>query len=83
MKKKILLIHTGGTIGMIKDKDSGVLKPDSFYKSISNFIPELSDIAEIITEIPFVVDSSELNPEHWGKIADLIGKYVELVELST
>lgn len=80
MKKKILLIHTGGTIGMIKDKDSGVLKPDSFYNSISKMIPELSDIADIITEIPFVVDSSELNSEHWGEIADLIGKYVEVVD---
>ncbi len=80
MKKKILLIHTGGTIGMVKDKDSGVLKPDFFYNSISKMIPELSDIADIITEIPFVVDSSELNSEHWGKIADLIGKYVEVVD---
>jgi len=79
MKKRILLIHTGGTIGMIKDKDSGVLKPDSFYKSISNIIPELSYIAEIITEIPFVVDSSELNFKHWSKIADLIDKYIETV----
>ena len=80
MRKKILLIHTGGTIGMIKDKDSGVLKPDSFYKSISNIIPELSYIAEIITEIPFVVDSSELNFKHWSEIADLIGKYIETVD---
>ena len=80
MKKKILLIHTGGTIGMIKDKDSGVLKPDSFYNSILKIIPELSDIADIITEIPFVVDSSDLNSEHWGQIADLIGKYVETVD---
>ena len=80
MKKKILLIHTGGTIGMIKDKDSGVLKPDSFYNSVSKIIPELSNIADIKTEIPFLVDSSELNSKHWGMIADLIGKYVETVD---
>ncbi len=65
---------------MIKDKDSGVLKPDSFYHSILEIIPEISDIANITTEIPFVADSSELTPDHWGIIADLIGKYVETVD---
>jgi len=79
-KKRILLIHTGGTIGMVKDKDTGVLKPDSFYKSILNIIPEISDIAEIKTEIPFVVDSSELNSTHWQTIAELIGRYIGSVD---
>jgi L-asparaginase len=79
MKKRILLIHTGGTIGMTKDKDSGVLRPDRFYKSLVNMIPELSDIAEIEVEIPFVMDSSELNSQHWKQIAHLIKKNIDRV----
>ncbi len=77
--KKILLIHTGGTIGMNKDDESGVLVPDKFYDSLLKVIPELSDIADIEVEIPFVVDSSELNFPHWIKIADIIKSRIDSV----
>jgi L-asparaginase len=72
MKKKILLIHTGGTIGMTRDVHSGVLRPDRFYASLLKVIPELSAIADIQVEIPFVFDSAELNFEHWQKLAAII-----------
>lgn len=80
MKKKILLIHTGGTIGMTKDITSGVLKPDLFYKSLVNVIPELYDIADIQVEIPFVVDSSELNFPHWKQIAGIIKDRIDQID---
>lgn len=79
MKKKILLIHTGGTIGMTKDLDSGVLKPDRFYQSIIKVIPELYDIADIEVEIPFIIDSSELNIPHWQTLARLIKSRIDSV----
>lgn len=72
MKKKILLIHTGGTIGMTRDSRSGVLRPDHFYASLHKLIPELSTIADIQVEIPFVFDSAELNFQHWQKLAAII-----------
>ena len=72
MKKKILLIHTGGTIGMTRDSQSGVLRPDHFYASLLKVIPELSAIADIEVEIPFVFDSAELNFQHWRQLAALI-----------
>jgi len=72
MKKKILLIHTGGTIGMTRDSRSGVLRPDLFYASLLQVIPELSTIADIEVEIPFVFDSAELNFQHWQKLAAII-----------
>jgi len=72
MKKKILLIHTGGTIGMTRDSRSGVLRPDRFYASLLKVIPELSAIADIQVEIPFVFDSAELNFQHWQKLAAII-----------
>ncbi len=77
MKKKILLIHTGGTIGMTKDLESGVLKPDLFYESLVSVIPELYDIADIEVEIPFVIDSSEIHFPHWQKIAKLIKSKID------
>ena len=72
MKKKILLIHTGGTIGMTRDSQSGVLRPDRFYASLLKVIPEISTIADIQVEIPFVFDSAELNFHHWQQLAAII-----------
>jgi L-asparaginase len=72
MKKKILLIHTGGTIGMVRDETSGVLKPDHFYEHLLNMIPELSSVADIEVEIPFLFDSAELDFSHWQALAGII-----------
>jgi len=72
MKKRILLIHTGGTIGMTRDSQSGVLRPDRFYASLLQVIPELSAIADVRVEIPFVFDSAELNFQHWQRLAAII-----------
>jgi L-asparaginase len=80
MKKKILLIHTGGTIGMTKDDESGVLKPDMFYESLVKVIPELYNIADIDVEIPFIVDSSQLNFPHWKQIAGIIKKRIDGID---
>jgi len=76
MKKKILLIHTGGTIGMTRDSSSGVLRPDLFYASLLQVVPELSAVADIEVEIPFVLDSAELNFQHWQKLAAIIKAHV-------
>lgn len=80
MKRKILLIHTGGTIGMIKDLESGVLKPDLFYKSLVNMVPELYDIADIQVEIPFVMDSSELHIPQWQEMARIIKGRIDAID---
>ena len=76
MKKKILLIHSGGTIGMTRDSRSGVLRPDMFYASLLRVIPEISTIADMEVEIPFVLDSAELNFQHWQKLAAIIKAHV-------
>ena len=72
-KSKILLIYTGGTIGMRKDFDSGALKAFNFSKLLQS-IPELKqldcDIETISFENP--IDSSNMKPEKWAKIATII-----------
>jgi L-asparaginase len=72
MPRRLLLIHTGGTIGMVRDQASGVLKPDLLYDSLTGFIPELTQLAEIQIEIPFLLDSSDLTSAHWQVLAELI-----------
>ncbi len=77
MAKKVLLIHTGGTIGMARDKNSGTLRTDILYDSITRFIPELAEIADIDIEIPYMIDSSELTADHLRKIIKVIKKNVD------
>ncbi|MEE9363853.1 MAG: asparaginase [Cellulophaga sp.] len=72
-KANILLIYTGGTIGMVKDYKTGVLKAFNFNKLIKN-IPELSQLDCIIDSVSFEepIDSSNINTTHWSAIATLI-----------
>ena len=72
-KAKILLIYTGGTIGMMKDFETGALKAFNFRKLLQR-IPELKqlecDIDTVSFETP--IDSSNMNPEKWTEVAVII-----------
>lgn len=72
-RSKILLIYTGGTIGMVKDSDTGALKAFNFKKLLQR-IPELKllecDIESVSFETP--IDSSNMNPDQWVKMAEMI-----------
>lgn len=72
-KPKILLIYTGGTIGMVKDSKSGALKSFNFKKLLQN-IPELQLLDCEINTISFEepIDSSNMNISHWQLIAKII-----------
>jgi L-asparaginase len=65
---------------MVRDHASGVLKPDLFYDTLIQVIPELSSLAEIQVEIPFVLDSADINVGHWQQLAALIRGYVDRVQ---
>ena len=77
-KTKILLIYTGGTIGMVKDYDSGVLRAFNFKKLLKN-IPELTQLDCHIDSISFdnPIDSSNMNTEHWSSIATIIEEHYD------
>jgi len=69
----ILLIYTGGTIGMIKDANTGVLKAFDFNNLLKK-IPELKLLDCEIKTVSFTepIDSSNMNPEYWVQIAEII-----------
>lgn len=73
-KPNILLIYTGGTIGMVKDANTGALKAFDF-DSILTKIPELRLLDCKIETISFEepIDSSNMNPKYWADIAAVIG----------
>lgn len=72
-RPKILLIYTGGTIGMVKDFQTGALKAFNFDQLLER-IPELHLLDCTIDTFSFdePIDSSDMNPEHWVTIAEVI-----------
>jgi L-asparaginase len=80
-KARILLIYTGGTIGMKKDFVTGSLKAFNFSKLLQR-IPELKlldcEIETISFENP--IDSSNMNPEKWVKLSTIIEENYNLFD---
>lgn len=72
-KPKILLIYTGGTIGMVKDFETGALKAFDFNELLSR-IPELHllDCQIETTSFDVPIDSSNMNISNWQKMAKII-----------
>ncbi len=72
-KPNILLIYTGGTIGMVKDVETGTLHAFNFNNLLKQ-IPELKLLDCSIETVSFEnpIDSSNMSPEYWVQIADII-----------
>jgi L-asparaginase len=75
----VLIIYTGGTIGMVADPKSGILKPFNF-KNLSKEIPELKKFKIKLDSYSFKnpIDSSNMKPEIWAELAKIIeGNYTK------
>jgi L-asparaginase len=72
-QSKVLVIYTGGTIGMVNDPATGALTAFDFG-DVYKHIPELSRLNVGITTHAFEnpIDSSEMNPEVWAHLAEFI-----------
>ena len=72
-KPNILIVYTGGTIGMIKDYKTGALKAFDFSRIIDK-IPELEQLDCEIESISFdePIDSSNMNTEYYINIVEII-----------
>ncbi|RYE16633.1 MAG: L-asparaginase 1, partial [Sphingobacteriaceae bacterium] len=69
----ILIIYTGGTIGMVNDPATQMLRPFDFNQIILN-VPELARLNYRLTVHSFspIIDSSNMKPKTWVEIATLI-----------
>ena len=72
-KRSVLLIYTGGTIGMMKNPVTGALENFNFDQLLE-YVPEIKgfnlDIFSIAFEPP--VDSSDITPESWSQLVKII-----------
>ena len=70
MEPRILIVYTGGTIGMIEDPDTKALRPFDFSHLMEN-VPKVKMLNYEIDNIQFnpPIDSSDMNISHWQQIA--------------
>ena len=74
----ILIIYTGGTIGMVHDSETGALTPLDF-SHISGQVPELKRFRYDLKSVTFdpVVDSSDISPDRWLNMASAIEQHYD------
>jgi L-asparaginase len=77
----ILVLNTGGTIGMVLDPEDGSLKPFNF-DNLFEQLPTLKLFNYNIDNYCFdpLIDSSNINPENWKKIVEVIEENYELYD---
>jgi L-asparaginase len=73
VRARILIIYTGGTIGMIENPDTKVLQPFDFSHLIDN-VPKIKMLNYDIDNMQFEppIDSSNMSLKHWSQIARAI-----------
>lgn len=77
-QSKVLLIYTGGTIGMVEDLKSGQLKSFDFDHLYAQ-IPELEKLPISLEAKSFEhpIDSSDMKPEIWTNLAKMVADNYE------
>lgn len=69
--RRLLLVHTGGTLGM-SGRRPHALKPGAFFRTVRERVPELTKLAHLEFEVFSNLDSCEMQPELWTRLATLL-----------
>lgn len=72
MAERVLLVHTGGTLGMAPTGTPVSLSPGPSVARILEQVPELAEVADLRLTVPLNRDSATMEPEHLLELARLI-----------
>ena len=75
MKKKILMIGTGGTISS-RDEGQGLL-PGMLVDDLLKFCPYISELCDVDSVQPIFLDSTNIRPGHWIKLAATVQSHYD------
>ncbi|MFN8437196.1 MAG: asparaginase [Cytophagales bacterium] len=77
-KGTVLVIYTGGTFGMVKDKHTQTLVPYNLSNMVQYF-PQLVDLEINIDLVSLceIVDSSNFHPRNWVELVEIIEQYYQ------
>jgi L-asparaginase len=70
--KRVLILNTGGTLGMTPRDPDRVLAPGEFGSTLLEHVPELLELAEVEFRELANVDSSDLTRRDWRRLAEEI-----------
>lgn len=70
--KRLLFLHTGGTLGMIRGSSPGVLSPAHYARDVLPYVRGLEELADIEGRIVCNLDSSDMVPALWEELAQRI-----------
>ncbi|MBP8622037.1 asparaginase [Bacteroides sp.] len=77
----VLLIYTGGTIGMIENPETGALENFDFERLLK-YVPELKRFNCHLSAEQFdpPIDSSDMEPRYWAKLVEIISANYDRVD---
>jgi L-asparaginase len=77
MNNKVLIVYTGGTIGMVQD-ENGALTPFPM-EHIYDLVPELQKCSYHIDtcQMADIIDSSNMTPSFWIDLAEIIERHYD------
>ena len=78
MKKKVLMIATGGTIASIKTEQG--LTPEISSEELLSYVPEIKNYCDVDTMQLLNIDSTNIQPEHWIMMTQAIEKNYDIYD---
>ncbi len=73
----VVIMSTGGTIASRVDYRTGAVRSALSASDLYGVVPELSDVAQVDTEIVFSLYSENINQQHWTELAKKVAKRIE------
>lgn len=71
-RKRLLFLHTGGTLGMTRRGEPGPLEPSEYAQDLLPYAPGLHEIAHIEGLAICNLDSSDMSPPLWEALAEAV-----------
>ena len=74
---KVVIMSTGGTIASRVDYRTGAVRSALSASDLYGVVPELSDVAQVDTQILFSLYSENITQKHWTKIAEAVAEHLK------
>ena len=72
----VVIMSTGGTIASRVDYRTGAVRSALSASDLYGVVPELSDVAQVDTEIVFSLYSENINQKHWTELAETVAQRI-------
>jgi len=69
---RVLLLGTGGTIASRVDYRTGAVRPAVSSRDLHALVPELSEVANVESQIALNILSENITPAHWTRLANIV-----------